>query len=149
MNRQQTLQMVVALSQGFSRKLEKATIEHYVETLCLDKLTVDEAQEAVRHILRDEERFPSIAKIREYFRMHRRQENRSLEVRVRPAAADGVRMARASKVASRLGAVGYGVRWITEQGLEEISEPDEGFSYVDVDWRDDDLLESLTALADL
>ena len=74
MNRQQTLQMIVALAQGFSKKLEKDTIEHYVEALASDHLTEDQAQKTVRHILRDEERFPSIAKIRSYQRMYTRVE---------------------------------------------------------------------------
>lgn len=149
MNRQQTLQMVVALSQGYSRKLEKETIEQYVEALSLDSVSTEQAQEAVRHILREEDRFPSIAKIRSYLRMYRSPERRALDVTARPTREDGVRLARASKVASKLGAAGYGVRWITDNGLEEISEPEEGFSYIDVDWRDDELLENLTAIASL
>ncbi len=149
MNKQQTLQMLVVLAQGFSKKPEQGTIQQYVEALTSDHLTDEQAQRAVRHILRDEDRFPSIAKIRSYLRMYSPPEKRALDVGVRPAAEDGIRMARASKVASKLSATGYGVRWITDTGLEEICEPDEGFTYVTVDWRDDELLENLGTLAEL
>ena len=149
MNKQQTLQMLVVLAQGFSKKLETGTIEQYVEALASDRLTEEQAQQAVRHILRDEDRFPSIAKIRSYLRMYNPPAKRALDTNVRPAAEDGIRMARASKVASKLSATGYGVRWITDTGLEEICEPDEGFTYINVDWRDDELLENLVTLAGL
>ncbi len=142
MNRQQTLQMVVALSQGFNKKLEASSIEHYVEALTSDRTTEEQAQKAARQILRQEERFPTIAKIRAYLRMYAPQQPRVIES-VRPSPQDGILMARASKLAAKLSSMGYGVRWLTDSGFEQISEPSEGFRFITIDWRDEESLEQL------
>ena len=145
MNRQQTLQMVVALSQGFSKKLEASTIEHYVEALTSDRTTEEQAQKAARQILLEEDRFPTIAKIRSYLRMYAPSQPRALDQHSRPSAENGMMMARASKLAAKLSSIGYGVRWITESGLEEISKPSDGFRFITIDWRDEEGLEQLKA----